>query len=288
MKKIYSLAILILLFLFGCAKGVPEQPPPREETTAPAAEALPDSPSHQEQQVLSFDMTGYTKNGMKKWDINGRSADIIDDIIILKEIEANTYNKDRTVNLTADDGRYNKKENSVKLENNVKVTTSDGVCLCADCFEWNSATEKVTSESFVEVEKDGLYASGRGASASTKEEEIQLIKEITVKQDDMVINCNGPLIIDYAGNKASFFDSVRVLEPRGELKADFLDVFFNPDSRDIEEIIAGGNVELKRGEDIAKGQKITYTVASGQAVLTGNPEIVIYSKKDPGNEFIGD
>ena len=233
-------------------------------------------------------MTGYTDDGRKKWDIKGESADIISDTVILKNIETNTYSDDRTVVLKADNGKYDKKENSIRLENNVVITTSDGINLTAEWFKWNSETDEIITNSFVEVKKDNLYASGYGASASTTDKEVQLNKEIVVKQDEMTISCSGPLIINYGKDIASFYDKVKVVEPRGELIADRLDVFFNPDSRKMESALAEGNVELKRGQNIAKGQRLVYTIASGEAILTGNPEIVIYSKKDLGDALTGD
>lgn len=242
----------------------------------------------EEQKILSFDMTGYSNDGKKKWDIQGKSADIVSDIVILNDLQANAYSDDRTVMLTARTGRYDKKENSVKLEDNVLMTTSDGVNLSAKWFKWESETDVITTDSFVEVKKDNLYASGYGAQASTKNKEVQLNNDILVKQDNVTIVCKGPLAIDYGKNKASFFGNVKVTEPRGELIADRVDIFFNPDSRQIERAVAERNVELRHGENIAKGQKIVYTMASGEAVLTGNPEIVIYSEEDLKDAFTGD
>ncbi len=240
-----------------------------------------------EQKILSFDMTGYTKDGKRKWDIRGQSADIISDIVILNDLRANSYNDDRTVNLKAERGKYDKKKNTVKLENDVVITTSDGVNLTADWFQWESETDLITTESYVEVEKDNLFASGYGAEASTRDKEVHLARDIVVKQDDVTIICEGPLTIDYEGNKASFYERVKVTEPRGELLADRLDIFFNKESRQIESVVAERNVELRHGDNFAKGQKIIYTLASGEVILTGNPEIIIYSEEDVKNALAG-
>ncbi len=242
---------------------------------------------NKEQKILSFDMTGFTKDGERKWAIKGESADIVADKVKLNNIQADTYDVDRTVTLEAESGTYDKENGSVKLEDNVVVTTSDGIKLTADWFEWDSKTNKVRSDSKVEVRKDNLYACGNGASASASSKEVQLNKDVLVKQDDITVTSKGPLYIDYSNNKASFSDKVKVTDPRGELTSDRLDIFFNTDSKKIERIIAEGNVELKRGPNIAKGQKITYTPEDGKAMLTGNPEIYIYSEKDMQNAFIG-
>jgi len=242
----------------------------------------------EEQKILSFDMTGYTKDGQKKWDIKGQSADIVSDIVILNDLQANAYSGGRTVNLKAENGQYDKKKNSVKLEDDVVITTSDGIHLTAEWFQWESETDLITTESYVEVKKDNLYAAGYGASASTSDKEVQLERDIVVVQDEVTIRCEGPLAIDYGKDKASFYEQVKVTEPRGELFADRLDIFFNRKSRQIETVVAERNVELRQGDNLARGQKIVYTMASGEVVLTGDPEIVIYSKEDIQDALAGD
>ena len=139
----------------------------------------------------------------------------------------------------------------------------------------------------IEVRKDDLYACGMGASASAKSKEVQLNRDVLVKQGDITATSKGPLHIDYSNRKASFTDKVKVVDPRGELTADRLDIFFNTETKEIERIVAEGSVELKRGSNIAKGQKINYTPEDGKAILTGNPEIYIYSEKDIQDAFIG-
>ncbi|MDD5680503.1 MAG: LPS export ABC transporter periplasmic protein LptC [Candidatus Omnitrophica bacterium] len=301
MKKGHILVAIILLALIasGCAKK-PQDKTVKGEAEKPAvvSKDIPVVPGDaktevnvsgldKEQKILSFDMTGFTKDGQRKWAIKGESADIVADTVKLNNIEADTYDADRTVTLEADSGTYDKESGAVKLEENVVVTTSDGIKLTAEWFEWDSKTNTVKSDSLVEVRKDNLYASGIGAQASANSKEVQLNKDVTVKQDDMTVTSAGPLYIDYSNRKASFTDKVKVIDPRGELTADRLDILFNTDSKKMEEIIASGNVELKRGDNIAKGQKIIYTPEDGKAILTGNPEIYIYSEKDMQNALVG-
>ena len=296
-KKLIFIAIVILIgaYFYAGVKMPKEEP---ETKVGPEESGIPQisediqetvmTELDEEQKILSFDMTGYTDDGRKKWDIQGESADIVSDIAILNNIKANAYSENRTVMLQANSGKYNKKDNSVRLEDNVIVTTSDGINLRAEWLEWDSETGNIKTDSFVEVTKDDLYASGRGALASTKDKEIQLEEDVKVKQGEITINCRGPLIIDYGKNEASFYNRVKVTEPRGELKADRLDIFFNPESREMKSIVAEGNVELKQDANVARGQRIIYTIATGKAILTGNPEILIYSKKDIEDAFIGD
>ena len=291
-KFIFMLiAIFAMGYLYNNTRSHKKLPETQE---APQAAEIPEAPKAaegatqdiklggpgEEQKILSFDMTGYTDEGKKKWDIKGESADVVSEVVVLNDIEANSYSADRTVELKADSGKFDKKENFVRLEDNVVVTTSDGITIKAEWFKWSSEANTIVTDSFVEVKKDNLYASGRGAVASTKDKEVRLEKDVTVKQDEITINCGGPLIIDYSNDKATFYGGVKVTEPRGEMTSDRLDIFFNRESRQMESAVAEGNVELRQGENVATGQKIVYTLASGEAVLTGNPEILIYSKQE--------
>ena len=295
-KKFIFIIGVVLVIAFVIKKGPEELSEEREPARPSEAFVLPQISEDteqttevgEEQKILSFDMTGYTDDGRKKWDIQGTSADIISGIVILSNIEANTYNEDRQVLLKAQKGTYDKKKNSILLEKDVTVTTSDGINLTAEWLKWESETNMINTDSFVEVEKGNLYASGYGASTSTEDQEVQLNKDVVVKQGEVTIRCSGPLTIDYANNKASFYGGVKVTEPRGQLLADRLDVFFDPESRDMEKVVAERNVELMHGQNIAKGQRVVYTQASGEAHLTGNPEILIYSEKDFKNAFTGD
>ena len=165
-KKLIFIAIIIFVaaYLYNNAHKMPKGPqetkekPEAIETPAvpePYEDVKPEiklSGSGEEQKILSFDMTGYTRDGKKKWDIKGKSADIVSDTVILNEIEANAYSEDRTVVLSAKSGEYDRKENSIRFQENVIVTTSDGVCLKAEWFQWNSETDKIITNSFVEVE----------------------------------------------------------------------------------------------------------------------------------------
>ena len=163
-------ATLVIVSLSGCTEEAPkelsktqESPKAAEVAEIPRISEDGDTEKQiklggfsEEQKILSFDMTGYTKNGRKKWDIQGTSADIVSDTVILSDIEANAYSDDRTVMLKANSGRYDKKENSIRLEDNVIVTTSDGVNLAAEWLKWESETDVIRTDSFVEVEKGNL------------------------------------------------------------------------------------------------------------------------------------
>lgn len=302
-ERLISIAIAVFFatYVCGCAKNTQKdltQPLEPQETAEAPSEGFDMTEDKdagkeletlsEEQKILSFDMTGYTKDGKKKWDIQGKSADVVSDTVVLNDIEANTYSNDRAVALKADSGVYDKKKSAVKLKDNVMVTTTDGISLTAEWLKWESETNTIKTDSFVEVKKGDFYAAGYGASANTEQKEMQLDKDIFVRQAQISITCEGPLIIDYGKNKASFYDDVKVVDPRGELLADRIDIFFNPDSREIESVVAEQDVKLKRGPNVAKGQKIVYTLASGEAMLTGNPEILIYSKEDFKDAFTGD
>ena len=74
-KRIYlSFALMVLSFSFACASNVHE--------TA-------------QQQISDFSLSGYGDKGKKSWDISGKNADIVNEVVKLKDVSGNLYDRDR-------------------------------------------------------------------------------------------------------------------------------------------------------------------------------------------------
>ena len=74
-----------------------------------------------DQQINDFSLAGYGDRGKKSWDIAGKSADIFQEEVKLKDVDGNLYGKDENVNLTAKTGNFNKKDGKVHLEKDVVI-----------------------------------------------------------------------------------------------------------------------------------------------------------------------
>ena len=92
------------------------------------------------------------------------------------------------------------------------------------------------------------------------------------------LTCQGPMKIFYKENKMTFYRHVRVEDERGVLKANRMDVLFDPVEKKIDQIIAVGNVTIERGTDITHSQRAIYSLVTGSVRLEGNPEITLHKE----------
>ena len=89
-----------------------------------------------------------------------------------------------------------------------------------------------------------------------------------------IITSEGPLNVDFEKNIAVFHDNVVIKDPKGEVFADLMKVFFDGDSKEISHIEATGNVIIKVDNKVAKSDQALYKVNDGLLELTGNPRIM--------------
>ncbi|MBN1913284.1 MAG: LPS export ABC transporter periplasmic protein LptC [Candidatus Omnitrophica bacterium] len=275
-----------------------------------------------DQQISDFSLAGYGEKGDKSWDLAGKSADIFTQNIKLKDVEGNLYGETEDINLTAEKGDFNKNDGRVHLEENVVVTTSTGAKLTTDSLDWDRKQQIVSTEDLVNIEKENMTTTAKGAIGKPDLNNILLKQDVTVTlnhkpqaeeqeggQEKMVITCDGPLEIDYDKNIAIFNNNVVVTRPDSEIYSDIMHVYFIPDGSSgkdtaerespvekepslmgskIDKIIARGNVKIVRGENVSYSQEAVYTASNKTIVLTGRPKLVLYSQEDLGGLLGGE
>jgi len=280
------------------------------------------APEESDQQISDFSLAGYGEKGEKAWDLSGKSADIFDEVIKLKDVVGNMYDKKEDMNLTADRGDFNKEDGSVHLEENVVITTSSGAKLTTDSLDWDRNEEIISTKDLVNIERNNLVAVAQGAKGEPSLNTMALEREVrvdinsikkdreqsTVTKEKTTITCDGPLEIDYEKNIAVFNNNVKVDRPDTILYSDKMDVYFSQTSEDsdepeeadgpagsdemmgssIDKIIAQGNVKIVRGENISYSDKATYLATDKRIILNGRPKLVIYSTEDLSDASLGD
>jgi lipopolysaccharide export system protein LptA len=258
MKKVIFLISILMLVFAGCGrKEVPEPKPEEEGGAAAGPEA--GSVTHK---VMSFDLEGLTDSGEKKWDVKGESAEAVsENRVKLHNIVASAYGNESMATITADKGVYDKTKNSVRLEENVKATIEN---------------PKDKSSSFVDF-SDILQA---GPQAKTPGLEKS-------KLTRTVITCDGEVQFDYQKNMAYFIKNVHTVNEEGTIDADKITVYLDPVSKKICQIVAEGNVKIKRGANTTYSQKATYIESEKRILLTGQPKIVIYQEGKLENNLLG-
>ena len=251
------------------------------------------------QQIGDFSLSGFGDKGKKSWDIAGKSADIFNEVVKLKKVVGNNYAQNDTINLTADNGDFNKKSGLVHLQDNVIITTSSGTKLTTDTLDWDRKQQIVSTLDKVNFTRQDMNLSGQGALGQTGLKQIMLDKDVRLdiqaldkqvnKKEKIMITCDGPLDVDYEKNIAIFNNNVKVEKSDLIIYSDKMQVYFAPKQQDktsaqgvaaisssLKKIIALGNVRIIRGENISYSQEAIYTAIDKKITLTGKPQIIIY------------
>jgi len=273
MHKILIFSIIAIVVLSGCAT--------KEETASKPEEAEILEGKDIDQKVLKFDLTSYTDKGGKRWEVKGESANMVDDVVELKNITATTYGKENILTLSADEGLYNKVLNKIHLEKNVIITSDDGARVLADAMDWDSQNNVITTDSLVEIERDEIKLWGRCVKGEPELKQVQFEKDIRIEMDEgaTVITCDGPMYIDYEKNLATFNNNVKIVDEKGEVTAEKLNAHLNPETKAIVKATAKGNVKILRGENYSYSEEALYLAEEHKVILSGRPKLVIYPEE---------
>jgi len=283
--KKFAFLIFTLLLFSGTSLAV---------ETDKAAKESKDS----DQQIGDFSLSGYGEKGVKSWDLSGKTADIFNDVVKLKEVVGNHYADKDNMNLTADKGDFNKTSGIVHLEDNVIITTSSGAKLTTDSLDWDRKQQIVSTLDKINLQRSDMNLTGEGARGQTALKQMAVEKNVRLdiepldklkgKKEKIVIICDGPLEVDYEKNIAIFNNNVKVEKPDLIIYSDKMLVYFTPKqegakkgeesavmSSSINKIVALGNVRILRGENVSYSQEAVYTAVDKRIVLTGRPQIEI-------------
>lgn len=277
-----------------------------------ATETVQKTEQVSDQQIEGFSLAGYGEKGKKSWDISGKSADIFNEVVKLKDVDGNLYGKDENVNLTAKTGDFNKTDGKVHLEKDVVITTSKGAKLTTNSMNWDRKNQLVTTEDKVNIAKDNMTIDGTGAHGEPDLKKIALNKDVRVNinpsnlslnpegidtKDKIIITCEGALEIDYERNIATFDNNVKVERPDSIIFSDKMYLYFTSGkgkdnksqvnkalgamgNNSIDRIVARGNVRIVRGENISYSEEAIYSAFDKKITLSGRPKLVFYSTKD--------
>ena len=291
--------VLIFGFIFfvcvylGKVEAKETKPLPPDKTTA----------KESDQQIGDFSLSGFGDKGKKAWDLSGKSADVFSEVVKLKKVVGNNYAQNDTINLTADNGDFDKKSGVVHLQDNVVITTTSGSKLTTDTLDWDRKQQIVSTLDKINLTRSDMHLSGQGAQGQTGLKQIVLEKDVRLnilaqdkqasKKEKILITCDGPLDVDYEKNIAIFNNNVKVEKPDLTIYSDKMQVYFTPNQQDsasaegfagisssLSKIVALGNVRIIRGENISNSQEATYTAIDKKISLTGRPQIIIYQTEN--------
>lgn len=273
-----------------------------------------------DQQISDFSLAGYGEKGKKNWELAGKSADIYDDVVKLKDITGRLYGEDENIKLTSDRGDFDKAQGKVHLEENVVITTTSGAKLTTDSLDWDRKNQVVSTPDVVNIERENMNTTGRGAYGEPNLKKVNLEKEVTVEitplvkgakenaEGKIMITCDGPLEVDYAKNVAVFRNNVKVDREGSQIYCDQMEIYFLKKEDEakkkeapapagagasfmgntkIDRLLCSGNVKIIRGENVSTSDSAVYTAADNKIVLSGRPKLILYSTEDLSGASIG-
>jgi len=247
------------------------------------------------QQFEGFNLQGYTDGGQKSWDVEGDTADVSGQTIKITNVNANAYG-DEKINLKAKTGTINKDDGNLHLEEDVVITSEEGSQLTTDSLDWQRDNDLVTTDDRVQIIHEELEAFGKGMEAHPNLKSAQLNEDVTVKvvsttgvgnTQRVTITCDGPMEMDQLNNKVVFKGNVVAIQEGRELRADKLEMSFDPDTRKINQMVCTGNVIVTQGENQSFSQKAVYEEATQKLILSGRPKLIMLTEGEGGISSFG-
>lgn len=288
MKKVLVLFIGFILLYFGVVNLQLFFAKNKKQT--PHSTEILDETTHK---VHVFSFAKYNPSGEKEIEIEGDTANILEQIVLLSNVVAKAYAEEVAITITADKGKYDKKANEVLLQKNVVGTTENGTRMLTEEMTIYPTDKTLDTQVDTEVKKDNINIEGEGASADTTLKKIKFKKNVTVVIQDTqegakgptVITCDGPLVIDYEKNIAHFRKNVIAKDTRGTLRAEAMDVYYNRISKKVSKIVAQTNVVIENPDgNKTYSDTVIYLAEEGRIILGGDTEALYFEgdtlKKD--------
>jgi len=242
-----------------------------------------------EQKFHGFNLQGYDETGEKAWNVNGDTADIIGNEVILSNVDANTFGEQK-VNVTAKTGIVDQVSGKMRLEEDVVITSEDGKKLTTDSLDWNRNEDLVTTDDDVMITDERMVASGTGMRARPGLKTAKINEDVTViietepekeaESKTVTVTSDGPMIIDQAKSLATFEDNVVAVQADRVLKADRMEIYFDEKMNAVKEMICLGHVEIEQGENKSFADKAVYNAASQKLTLLGRPKLILLTEGD--------
>jgi len=241
------------------------------------------------QQVDKFTLEGFNKEGERSWEVTGDTADIFGNTIKISNVDANAFGDEQDVNIKARQGEVDKKSGNVRLTEDVVVTSEDGSQLRTNSLNWEKENNIVTTTDPAEITDKTIKATGVGLKAHPDVKTARLERNVKVEVDvenreqekqQVVITCDGPMELDQVNNIATFKENVVAVRGNEILKADLVEVYFDPETKKIATIVCTDNVSVQRDENISYAEKAIYSAADQKVIFVGRPKLIMTTDEE--------
>ena len=236
-----------------------------------------------EEFVEDFHFTGFNNKGERIYDVWAKTARILEDIVKMDKLTAKVYGEDSTF-IESQKATLFKKTQNIVLKDDVKIYNSQGQVLETQELQWEPKKNQASTDKEVVIKNKKLLLKAKGLKQDMNNRSLTLDKDIKLKFEKKnktftYITCDGPMEIDYEHNCAVLYNNVKVDDERGQIFADRMDVFFDPNTKSINKIHAKGNVKILRKDSTTYAQEAVYDITTKKLTLSGSPRILIISEK---------
>lgn len=140
-----------------------------------------------DQEARDFTLTE-TSEGKKNWTLLATYAAMYNDknLVDAKTIRIDFFDdkEKRSSTLTADQGLVDQRTNNLEAVGRVHIVTETGVKMETDSLRWINSTQKIVSESFVRVTRQGDVVTGYGFESDANLEHFHLKREVRAEVQD--------------------------------------------------------------------------------------------------------
>ncbi len=230
--------------------------------------------------IKNFHLLGFDKDGNRNYEVWAEVAEIFNEQVKMYKVKANLYGEQNLI-IKAEKAFLDKTTQNLELEKNVNIASEDKV-LKTDFLHWDIKNKKAKSVSPVELCESDFTIKATGLEADLDNQKTVLKNQIHLSLRERtftLITCRGPMEIDYKNNIAILYNQVKVDDKEGEIFSDKMEVYFDPETRQIKKIKALGNVKIVRADSITYAHEAEFDVGSKKLILKGEPRLVIISER---------
>jgi LPS export ABC transporter protein LptC len=280
-KPYFLIVLLTVLMVSGCSR----QETIQTGSSLPADMQAGADEGEMGQKVLTFSFAELTNEGEKKMEVEGESADIFADFVQLFNIQTIIHGSKNDINITSKAGSFNRVTHEIKLVHEVVAVTDEGTIIETDSLDYDSTAQVGRTEDFTKITREDMVSTGVGAFVDYEAKSMQLKRQVRVEINNpdsptgtpTVVTCDGLLEVFHEQNVAYFNENVVVVDERGILKGDRMEVYIDPQEKAISRIICMGRVNILQGGNQTFSEKAVYLAKEGRVVLTGSPRLTLYT-----------
>lgn len=220
-------------------------------------------------------------------------------------------NQPKSIIITSDFGDIDKTTNKGFLYENVIIRLEEDLKIYTDDLKYLPDEKTINTDGLVTVIGKGMRTTGLGFEISLSESKAWIKNDPEMEIDsneggalffsqkkadasnlknktsiakgnvaeNIFIRSSGELVFENKKNLATFHDNVRISRGESTIFSDKLSIFFESDIKNVNKLIASGNVLASDGTKTAKGENLSWDAQKQIAILDDDPVAEFFDDK---------